>query len=443
MHNNKTWLNRRRFFGTAAITLTAAQFGLTGCAETLSMSLNTPKTAMASAPSAIRPFHISIPQAKLDDLGQRLALTRWPGRETVNDTSQGVQLATIEGLTRRWRTGYNWRKIEAKLNALPQFMTEIDGLDIHFIHVRSKHEDAMPLIVTHGWPGSIIEQLRIIDPLINPTAYGASASDAFHVVIPSMPGYGFSAQPTTTGWDTGHIASAWVALMKRLGYDHFVAQGGDQGAIVTHLMAVQAPPELRGIHTNLLSTYPLNIAEALQAGGAPPAGLPADEKHALEQLVNLTTKHFAYASMMGTRPQTLYGLADSPVSLAAWMLDHGDGSNQPAGAILSALNGKQEYLTQDDVLDNITLYWLTNTGISASRLYWESKFVPVNGASISVPAAFTVFPGEIYQAPRSWVQQAYHNLIYFHEADKGGHFAAWEQPLLFSQELRAAFKSLR
>jgi pimeloyl-ACP methyl ester carboxylesterase len=442
MHNNKTRLNRRRFFGTTAVTLATVQFGLTSCAtDTTSKSANTAKAATTSTPTAIRPFHINIPQKELNDLSQRLTQTRWPGRETVKDTSQGVQLATLEDLTHYWRTGYNWRKIEAKLNALPQFMTEIDGLDIHFIHVRSKHEDAMPLIVTHGWPGSIIEQLKIIDPLTNPTAYGASASDAFHVVIPSIPGYGFSAQPTTTDWDTDQVAIAWVELMKRLGYHRFVAQGGDQGAVVTHQMAVHASPELLGVHTNFLTTFP--FATEIQAGEVPPAGLSADEKRAYEQLVNQTTKHFAYSSMMHTRPQTLYGLADSPVGLAAWMLDHGDGDGQPAGAILSALNGKQEYLTRDDVLDNITLYWLTNTGISSARLYWESQLVPVSHANISVPAAFTVFPGELYQAPRSWVQQTYHNLIYFHEADKGGHFAAWEQPLLFSQELRAAFKSLR
>ncbi|GCE10085.1 epoxide hydrolase family protein [Dictyobacter aurantiacus] len=443
MSNNEIKFNRRHFLGTAAITLAAAQLSTIGNAEAKSMSANTPKADKSANPSDIRPFSVHFPQKDLDELHLRLALTRWPERETVQDTSQGVQLATIQDLTRYWRTRYDWRKIEAKLNALPQFITEIDGLDIHFIHVRSLHENAVPLIVTHGWPGSIIEQLKIIDPLTNPTAYGADASDAFHVVIPSLPGYGFSEQPTVTGWDPVHIASAWVTLMKRLGYDHFVAQGGDIGATVSHLMAVQAPPELLGFHTNLLSTFPVNIATALGAGAPAPAGLADDEKYAYGQLVDLTTKHFAYTKIMGTRPQTLYGLADSPVSLASWMLDHGDGYNQPAGAILSALNGTQEYLTRDDVLDNMTLYWLTNTGISAGRLYWENKFVPVSIANITVPAAFTVFPGEIYQAPHSWVQQAYHNLIYFNQVDKGGHFAAWEQPLLFAQELRAAFRSLR
>ncbi len=400
-------------------------------------------------PTAVRPFQIHVPEKDLVELRQRLAMTRWPKRETVTDNSQGVPLALIQELARHWGTDYNWRTCEAKLNALPQFMTENDGLDIHFIHMRSKHEHALPLIVTHGWPGSVIEQLKIIDPLTNPTAHGASASDAFHLVIPSLPGYGFSAQPTTPGWDPARIARAWLVLMKRLGYTHFVAQGGDWGAVVSDVMAQQAPPELLGIHVNLPGTVPPDIAKAQQCGDPPPSGLSADERRAYEQLVNQSTKHRGYSIEMGTRPQTLYGLADSPVDLAAWLLDHGDGYDQPAAAIISAVSGRTinghpaGNLTRDDVLDNITLYWLTNTGVSSGRLYWENKFSISGAANVSIPAAITVFPGEIYQAPRSWAERAYHKLIYFNEVDKGGHFAAWEQPQLFATELRAAFRSLR
>ncbi len=392
--------------------------------------------------NAVRPFRASVPEEALVDLRRRIVATRWPDKEAVTDTSQGVPLALLQDLVRYWGTGYDWRKVEAKLNALPQFMTTIDGLDIHFLHVRSKQENALPLIVTHGWPGSIIEQLKIIDPLTDPTAHGGNASDAFHLVIPSVPGYGFSARPTTTGWDPAHTARAWVELMKRLGYTKFVAAGGDIGALIDDQMAKQAPPELLGMHTNFPETLPPNIAKARQCGDPPPAGLSADENRAYMQLAKQSA-HTAYVLYMHTRPQTLYGFADSPVSLAAWLLDHGDAQDQPAAAITSAIRGTHEHLTRDDVLDNITLYWLTNTGISAGRFYWENMSPFLSAANVSVPAAVSIFPSEIYQAPRSWTEQAYHKLIYFNELDKGGHFAAWEQPELYASEVRAGFKSLR
>jgi pimeloyl-ACP methyl ester carboxylesterase len=398
---------------------------------------------------AIRPFRINIPEAELVDLRRRISATRWPERETVMDESQGLPLATIQELARYWGTEYNWRKVEARLNALPQFVTEIDGLDIHFIHVRSKHENALPLIVTHGWPGSVIEHLKIIDPLTNPTAHGASASDAFHLVIPSLPGYGFSSRPTTTGWGPERAARAWVVLMRRLGYAQFVSQGGDLGAGVCTVMAKQAPPGLLGIHTNFPGTIPPDVAKSLQAGDPPPSGFSADERRAYEQLTVLFAKRRAYAQMMGTRPQTLYGLVDSPVGLAAWMFDHGDGYGQPAAAMTSAVLGRTISghpagdLTRDDVLDDFALYWLTNTAVSAARFYWENHVNLYNAADVSIPAAVSVFPGENYQAPRSWAERAYHKLIYFNEVDKGGHYAAWEQPKLFSEEVRAGFRSLR
>jgi len=405
--------------------------------------------AGAAENDAIHPFRIDVPEEDLVDLRRRLAATRWPDRETVADDSQGVPLAMIQYLARYWETEYDWRKCEAKLNALPQFITEIDGLDIHFIHVLSKHENALPLIVTHGWPGSIIEQLKIVDPLINPTAHGGSASDAFHLVIPSLPGYGFSGKPSATGWGPDRIASAWVVLMKRLGYTRFVAQGGDWGSPICNLMAKQGHPELLGIHVNLPGTVPLDVAEALQVGGPPPPGLAADEERAYQQLSLSFAKKRAYAQIMGTRPQTLCGLADSPVCLAAWLLDHGDGYGQPAASMTSAVLGRTINghsvgdLTLEDVLDNITLYWMTNTGISASRLYWENKANLYNAADVTIPAAVSAFPGESYQAPRSWTERAYHKLIYYNQPDKGGHFAAWEQPQLFSQEVRAGFRPLR
>jgi len=398
---------------------------------------------------AIRPFRVDVPDEQLVDLRRRLAATRWPDREPVTDESQGVQLATMQELARCWAQDYDWHKCQARLNALPQFMTEIDGLDIHFIHVRSKHENALPLVVTHGWPGSVIEQLKIIDPLTNPTAHGASAADAFHLVIPSLPGFGFSARPTTTGWDPARTARAWVVLMKRLGYSQFVSQGGDLGAGVCTAMAKQEPPELLAIHTNFPGTIPPAIAKALQSGDPPPSDLSPDERRAYEQLTVLFAKRRAYAQMMATRPQTLYGLADSPVGLAAWLFDHGDGYGQPAAAITSAvlqraINGHSAGdLTRDDVLDDFTLYWLTNTAISAARFYWESHINLYNAADVSIPAAISVFPGENYQAPRSWTERAYHKLIYYNKVDEGGHYAAWEQPRLFSEEVRAGFRSLR
>ena len=395
--------------------------------------------------SDIRPFHVNIPEAELIELRRRINATRWPEKETVTDQSQGVQLATMQKLARYWATDYNWRKVEAKLNALPQFITEIDGLDIHFIHVRSKHKNALPLIVTHGWPGSIIEQLKIIDPLTNPTAHGASASDAFHLVIPSMPGYGFSGKPTSTGWGPERMARAWAELMKRLGYARYVAQGGDWGAFVVDQMGLQAPAGLLGIHTNMPATVPADIDKALLAGRPAPSGLSVEEQRAYEQLVR-TFKQVDYARLMGSRPQTLYGIADSPVGLAAWLLDHNDAGGQPAATIAAALNRTTSTtgeLTRDEILDNITLYWLTNTGVSASRLYWEYKGGFFNTKGVSIPVAVSVFPGEQYEAPRSWTERAYPKLIYYNKLNRGGHFAAWEQPQLFSEEVRAGFRPLR
>jgi pimeloyl-ACP methyl ester carboxylesterase len=399
----------------------------------------------ANDKTAIRSFHVNVPEAELTGLRRRINSTRWPERETVPDQSQGVQLETIQELARYWGTDYDWRKVEAKLNALPQFVTEIDGLDIHFIHVRSKHVNALPLIVTHGWPGSIIEQLKIVDPLTNPTAHGGSPSDAFHLVIPSLPGYGFSGKPSTTGWDPARIARTWVVLMKRLGYTKFVAQGGDWGAIITDVMAAQAPPELLGIHSNMPGVIPPDIDKAAQSGAPTPSGLSADETLAYERLQFVYAKGAGYAYQMGLRPQTLYGIADSPVGLAAYLLDH---DARSLDLISRTFAGQPTGLTRDDVLDNVTLFWLTDTALSSARLYWERLrelgqfgFFSVKG--VSIPVAVSVFPDELYPAPRSWTERAYPKLIHYNKLDKGGHFAAWEQPQLLSEEVRAGFRALR
>lgn len=390
---------------------------------------------------AIRPFEANIPDAELSELRRRINATRWPDRETVPDATQGVQLSTVQKLARYWATEYDWRKIETQMNAYPQFITEIDGLDIHFIHVRSKHSNALPVIVTHGWPGSIIEQIKIIDPLTDPTAHGGEASDAFDVVIPNMPGFGYSGKPTTTGWDVDHIARAWDVLMKRLGYTRYVAQGGDWGAVVVDQMGVQAPSGLLGIHTNMAGVIPADIDAAAFSGAPAPSGLSADEKVAYERLQFVYQKGIAYGYQMGLRPQTLYGIADSPIGLAAYFLDHDARSYE---LISRVFDGKHEGLTRDDVLDNITLAWLTNTALSGARLYWEyfgKGYFNVKG--VSIPVAVSVFPDELYPAPRSWAERAYPKLIHYNKLNKGGHFAAWEQPQLFVQELRAGFKSLR
>ncbi len=441
-------INRRRFVGAAAAAVTAGQLGFLGDAEKASAATEVAQQAQGDL-NTIRPFSVNVSEATLTEMRRRISATNWPDRETVDDTSQGVPLAMMRGLAGYWATDYDWRKCETKLNALPQFLTQIDGLDIHFIHVQSKHEGALPLIVTHGWPGSIVEQLKIIEPLTDPTAHGGNAADAFHIVIPSIPGYGFTEKPRVTGWDTAHTARAWAVLMNRLGYSHYVAQGGDLGSVVTTLMGEQAPPGLLGIHSSLPATVPTNIAKALTCGDPVPSGLSAGEIRAYEQLQVLYAKHFAYAAFMRQRPQTLYGLADSPVGLAAWLLDHGDGDGQPAAAVVSAVAGhtvdghSAGALTRDDVLDNITLYWVTGTAVSAARSYWENKVSPINAANVSIPAALTIFPSEIYEAPRSWAELAFHKLIYFNVASAGGHFAAWEQPRIFSEELRAGFKTLR
>jgi pimeloyl-ACP methyl ester carboxylesterase len=396
--------------------------------------------------TGIRPFQIEVPDEQLAELRRRITATNWPEKETVADRSQGVPLAITQELARYWATDYDWRECEARLKALPHFTTEIDGLDIHFIHVRSKHEGALPLVINHGWPGSIIEQLKIIEPLTDPTAHGASASDAFDVVIPSMPGYGFSGKPTETGWGPERMGRAWAELMTRLGYDRYVAQGGDWGAFVVDQMGLQAPEGLLAIHTNYPGAVPADVYEVLVAGGPAPSGLSAEERRAYEQLDETLKQKVAYAKYMAARPQTLYGIADSPVGLAAWLLDHDDGGGQPAAEVVAALSRTSSAtgeLTRDDILDNITLFWLTTTGVSASRLYWEYKGGFWDAKGVSIPVAVSVFPREAYVAPRSWVEQAYPKLIHYNQVEKGGHFAAWEQPQLFSEEVRAGFRSMR
>jgi pimeloyl-ACP methyl ester carboxylesterase len=393
---------------------------------------------------AIRPFQVHFPDADLTDLRMRIKATRWPERETVADETQGVQLATTQKLAHYWATDYDWRKAEAKINAVPNFTTEIDGLPIHFIHVRSKEQNALPMIITHGWPGSFIEQMKVVGPLTNPAAHGGKAEDAFDVVIPSLPGYGFSGKPTAPGWDPPRIARAWTTLMKRLGYDKFVAQGGDWGNAVSEQMALQAPPELLGISTNMAATVPADINKAIASGSPPPTSLSADERNAWDQLAFFYTKGLGYANEMALRPQTLYAIADSPVGLAAWMLDHDARSH---ALIARAFDGQHEGLTRDDVLDNITMYWLTNTAVSSARLYWDNRETSKAGffdvKNVTIPVAVTVFPDEIYAAPRSWAEKAYPKMVYFNKLDKGGHFAAWEQPALFVREMREGFRSLR
>ncbi len=427
--------DRRQFFGAAAIGIVAAA----------AASLLPLHPVSATNDDGIRPFRVNFPEKELVELRRRVAATRWPDKETVANASQGVKLKTIQKLAHYWQTEHDWRKVEARLNALPQFITEIDGLDIHFIHVRSKHENALPMIVTHGWPGSIIEQLKIIDPLTDPTAHGGSESDAFDLVIPSLPGHAFSGKPTAPGWTPATIARAWAKLMQRLGYTRYVAQGGDWGNAVSEVMALQLPPGLLGIHTNMAATVPADVSKALSVGGPPPASLSVDEKHAWDQLDDFYRHGLAYAQEMSNRPQTLYGIVDSPVGLAAWMLDH---DIRSYGMISRVFDGKTEGLTRDDVLDNVTLYWLTNTAISSARLYWDTTQITTGGGffdvrGVTIPVAVSAFPDEIYAAPRSWAERAYSKLIYYNKLDKGGHFAAWEQPALFSSEMRAAFRSLR
>jgi pimeloyl-ACP methyl ester carboxylesterase len=439
-------LDRRRFCGVAAARA-AGSLGILGWSRRLDAMtdvLTEVVTSESIESNEIRPFRVNIPDADLDDLRRRIKATKWPEPEQVPDASQGVQLNTMVRLATYWANDYDWRKCEARLNALPQFLTNIDGLDIHFIQARSKHQNALPLIVTHGWPGSIIEQLKIIDPLVNPTAHGGTAMDAFHVVIPSLPGHGFSAKPAKIGWDPPRIARAWTTLMNRLGYNRFVAQGGDWGNAISEQLALQAPPGLLGISTNMPATVPAEIAKALAASQAPPADLSAPERHAWDMLDFFYKKGLGYANEMALRPQTLYGIADSPVGLAAWMLDH-DAASQ--ALIARVFDGRREGLSRDDVLDNITLYWVTNTAVSSARLYWNNRETAKAGffdvKNVTIPVAVSVFPDEIYAAPESWTRRAYPKLIHFNKLPKGGHFAAWEQPGYFVDEMRASFKSLR
>jgi pimeloyl-ACP methyl ester carboxylesterase len=434
--------SRRQFLKTGSMLGLAVVVGQGALVKGFAGSSSSKENAMSQATATaadIRPFQVKFPEAALTDLRQRVNATKWPEKETVADQSQGVQLSTMQKLARYWGNDYNWQKCEAKLRDLPHFMTEIDGLDIHFIHVRSKHENALPVIITHGWPGSVIEQLKVIDPLTNPTAYGGTASDAFHVVIPSLPGYGLSGKPTATGWDPIRTARAWIELMKRLGYTRYVAQGGDWGNAVTEQMALQMPPGLIGIHTNMPATVPADIAKTIP-GGPMPAGLSAEEKSAWGQLDYFYQHGLGYAQEMAGRPQTLYALADSPVGLAAWMLDH----DARSMALMSRVfDGQPEGLTRDDILDNVTFYWLTNTAVSSARLYWESKLAFFAPKGVQVPTAVSAYPEELYTAPKTWTEKAYPKLIYYNRLPKGTHFAAWEQPGPFVSELRASFKSLR
>ncbi|MBV9827835.1 MAG: epoxide hydrolase [Alphaproteobacteria bacterium] len=427
-------MDRRRFLATATVGIVAASVP----------ALLPLQSAAAPEGDRIDPFHYEASEERLFDLRRRVAATRWPDREQVDDDTQGVPLATMRKLALYWQTDYDWRKLEARLNAVPQFITNIDGLDIHFIHARSRHENALPMIVTHGWPGSIIEQMKIIGPMTDPTAYGGSQADAFHLVIPSLPGYGFSGKPTKPGWNPPRIAKAWATLMQRLGYSRYVAQGGDWGNAVTEFMALQRPPGLLGIHTNMPATLPADVSKALAVGGPAPDGLSPDEKRAWDQLDFFYKNGLGYAIEMNNRPETLYGIADSPIGLAAWLIDHDARSQE---MIARVFDGETEGLTKDDVLDNVTLHWLTNTAISSARLYWDNAHHPTGGffdpRGITIPVAVSAFPDEIYQAPRSWAEKAYAKLIHYNKMPKGGHFAAWEQPELFVSEMRTAFKPLR
>lgn len=432
-------LSRRRFIGAAATLAAGVAMSRFAFAESKPAANGITQIA-AGDPSSIRPLRVQVPETALTDLRRRIVATQWPERETVDDASQGVQLATMQRLANYWANDYDWRKVEARLNSLPQYVTEIDGLDIHFIHVRSKHENALPIVVTHGWPGSIVEQLKIIEPLTSPTAHGASASDAFHVVIPSLPGYGFSSKPTKTGWDPQRIARAWAVLMDRLGYKRYAAQGGDWGNAVTEQLALLKPAGLVGIHTNMPATVPDAIAESLKDGTPPPAGLSPQEQHAYGQLDYFYKHGLGYALEMANRPQTLYGIQDSPVGLAAWMLDHDAGGQ---ALIARVFAGQPEGLTKDDVLDNVTLYWLTKTAVSSARLYWENKLNFFEPKHVQLPVGVSVFPDEIYAAPQSWAERAYPRLIHYNCLPRGGHFAAWEQPAAFTEEVRATFRMLR
>jgi pimeloyl-ACP methyl ester carboxylesterase len=432
-------LDRRRFFGAAAATIAVSSLGLGSLISQRSQAMNTAVKQVHTDKNSVRPFRVEVSEADVADMVRRIKATRLPEKEPVADFSQGVPRSTIENLTHYWANEYDWRKAEARLNAFPNFLTEIDGLDIHFIHARSKHENALPIIVAHGWPGSVVEQLKIIEPLINPTAFGGTAADAFHVVIPDMPGYGYSGKPTVTGWGPERIARAYAVLMTRLGYTRYVAQGGDWGAIVVDLMAIQKNPDLIGIHTNMPGVVPAEIDAAAFAGAPAPAGLSAEEKVAYDMLVS-TYKNVQYAFYMASRPQTLYALADSPVGLAAWLLDHDPRSLE---MIARSFDGVPEGLTSDDVLDNCSYFWLTNTGVSASRLYRENTVGFFSPKGVEIPVAVSSFPDELYLVPRNWAEKAYPKLIHFNTPPKGGHFAAWEQPKLFTEELRRGFRTLR